>query len=99
MKSVRLSDKAEAELEEIGDFIAEDNPSRADSFVAELLERCFALAAHAERYPIVAVVTGVEMRRCVFSKYLIFYSVRGNAVEIAHIFHSARDYMRLLFPD
>ena len=36
---VTISEAAENELEEIGNFIARDNPQRADSFVLELLER------------------------------------------------------------
>ena len=31
--------EAEADLERIGDFIAQDNPRRAASFVTELVER------------------------------------------------------------
>jgi len=96
---VSLSARAKTELDEIGSFIAEDNPKRAESFVAELVERCAGLGAHADRYPIVATVGGLQLRRCPFGKYLIFYSVDRGDVEVAHIFHSARDYMRLLFPD
>ncbi len=35
---VVLSKQAETDLEEIGDYIASDNPSRAASFVRELRE-------------------------------------------------------------
>ncbi len=46
---VQLSASARNDLTEIGAFIAEDNPVRAESFVSELLERCQGLAAHAQR--------------------------------------------------
>jgi plasmid stabilization system protein ParE len=41
---VRLSAQAEAELETIGDRIAQDDPARAESFVVELREACLGLA-------------------------------------------------------
>jgi toxin ParE1/3/4 len=41
-----FSTTAELDLEEIGDYIARDNPKRAISFIAELKERCF-LIVHA----------------------------------------------------
>lgn len=95
---VRLTDPAEADLEAIGDFIAEDNPLRAESYVAELVERCFGLSENSQRYPVVTVWRGREIRRCPFGSYLIFYSIVGAELEINHIVHSARDYVRLLFP-
>jgi toxin ParE1/3/4 len=60
---VQISDRAEAELEEIGSFIAEDNPVRADSFILELLDRCSGLADHPLRYPVVVTVDGLDLRR------------------------------------
>jgi toxin ParE1/3/4 len=95
---VQISDHAAAELEEIGNFIAEDSPVRADSFILELLDRCFGLADHSLRYPVVVTVDGLDLRRCPHGNYLIFYSVDDEKIEIAHILHSARDYLRILFP-
>jgi toxin ParE1/3/4 len=37
---VVIGDAAEAELEAIGDWVAETNPTRALSFVMELRRRC-----------------------------------------------------------
>jgi toxin ParE1/3/4 len=87
------------ELREIGDYIAGDNPTCADSFVDELLQRCLSLARHLERNPTAVLVLGRELRRCPFGGDIIFYHVGPKAIEIAHVFHSARDYMRLLFPE
>jgi toxin ParE1/3/4 len=96
---VLISNQAEAELEEISNFIAEDNPARADSFTLELLDRCLGLASHSMRYPVAVTVDGLDLRRCPYGNYLIFYSVDDEKIEIAHIIHGARDYLRLLFPD
>jgi hypothetical protein len=37
--------------------------------------------------------------RCPHGRYLIFYSIVDGALEINHIVHGARDYIRLLFPE
>jgi len=97
--SVRITALAEADLEQIGNFIAESSPLRAESFVAEIVERCLGLAVQPKRYPVLTVRQGREIRRCPFGSYLIFYAVLGSDVEIEHIVHSARDYMRILFPE
>ena len=41
---ITLSPLAQRDLEAIGDFIADDNPKRAVSFVAELREQCVTIA-------------------------------------------------------
>ena len=70
---VRITEAAEAELSEIVDYIALDSPTRAVSFAAELVERCEQLDIHPDRYPVVAVSKGREIRRAPFGSYLIFY--------------------------
>ena len=85
---VDISDAAEADLEEIGNFIAEDNPSRADGFVLELLDRCYGLAEYSARYPIVSRADGREVRRCPYNRYLIFYAVEGDELQIVRIVHT-----------
>ena len=50
---VVISDAAEAELEAIGDWIAEANPTRARSFVMELRRRCEALSDLTRGLPLV----------------------------------------------
>ena len=44
---------AEADLEQIGDYIARDNPARALSFVRELARSCLELAEMPEAWPVV----------------------------------------------
>jgi toxin ParE1/3/4 len=96
---VRISDEVFAELRAIADHIAHDNKVRAASFAAELLERCLALRDHAERYPIATELAGNAVRKLPFRSYVIFYTITFDEVRILHIVHSARDYMRILFPD
>lgn len=96
---VRLAISARQELEAIGDYIAADSRARADGFVRELLERCAGLSKYPERYPIVTEYRGEGVRRAPYRSYLIFYSIRDDGIRIHYIVHSARDYVRLLFPE
>jgi toxin ParE1/3/4 len=94
---VKISEVAESELEAIGNFIAEDNPARADSFVLELLDHCRKLAEHPRRYPLISGLEQLGLRRCPYKAYLILYAVDGDIIDIAHVLHSARDVSRILF--
>ncbi|MBS0526037.1 MAG: type II toxin-antitoxin system RelE/ParE family toxin [Proteobacteria bacterium] len=95
---VVLSRNAERDLEEIGDWIAQDSPGRAVSFVAELREACRALGSNSRGHPLVDQARDPMLRRKVFGNYLIFYDVGADAVEILHILHGARDYAQIIFP-
>ena len=50
---VRLTAEAESDLEQIGDYIAEDNPKRALSFVLALRDKCLGLADAPYGFPLV----------------------------------------------
>jgi len=93
------SDVAEAELEAIGDWIAEANPTRALSFVMELRRRCEALSDVPRGFPLVPRYEGFDVRRRPYGDYLIFYRVLNDTVEILHVLHGARDYEAILFPN
>jgi toxin ParE1/3/4 len=96
---VVVTEAAQVNLLEIGDFIKPHNPVRAVSFVDELLDCCYSLAAMPRAYPLVPRYEHWGMRRRVHGNYLIFYRVREDLVEVVHVLHGARDYEALLFPD
>ena len=98
MKVVITTD-ALNDLEQIGDYIARDNPTRARSFVAELLAQARGIADFPERFPLVARYGDHGIRRRMHGAYLIFYRVEETRVTVIHILHGARDYEALLFPD
>lgn len=95
---VALSYNAERDLEEIGDWIAQDNPERAVSFVAELREACRAIGSSPRGNPLVDRARDPTLRRKVYGNYLIFYDVGTRTVDILHILHGARDYAQIIFP-
>ena len=96
MKPVGFSPKAESDLEEIGDFIARDNPRRAVSFIDELIELCDLIGRSPdafERQPSL----GPDIRRAVHGRYSIFYSVHPHEVRIERVLHGARRVMHDTF--
>ncbi|MFM7171306.1 MAG: type II toxin-antitoxin system RelE/ParE family toxin [Cyanobium sp.] len=85
-----LSPQAIADLQEIGDFIARDNPERAGSFVRELLDHAQRLADHPEAYPL-RPEFGQGLRSCIHQRYVIFFSVKPGLARIERIIHGSRD--------
>jgi toxin ParE1/3/4 len=96
---VVFSSNSVEDLEEIGDWIALDNPNRALSFVRELRKACAAIGRRPRGYPLVDRTRDPSLRMRIYGNYLIFYDIGPRAVEILHVVHGARDYESLIFPD
>ena len=97
---VIFAPSAKIDIRRIGERIrSESSPERAARFVRELMDHCDTLADMPRRYPLVPRYEHWGMRRSVYRDYLIFYRVREQMVEIAHVIHGAMDYESLLFPD
>jgi toxin ParE1/3/4 len=96
---VILTDAAYADLVRIGREIKKDNPIRAESFVAELYDRCSRLAHMPRAYPLLPNREEQGIRRRAYRDYLIFYRIERDTVQVLHILHGAMDYERILFPD
>ncbi len=97
---VRLLPDAEADLEAIADYIAQDNPMRAVSFIAELRTKCSSLAEMPFGFPLVPRFEPRGVRHRVHGNYQIFYRVVGtpaDRIDVLHILHSARNYATILF--
>jgi toxin ParE1/3/4 len=86
----QLLPAARADLIEIGDFIALDNPARALSFIAEIEATMATIAERPSSFPARnELATGLRSAR--HGRYLIFF-VAGNAgVQIVRVLHGARD--------
>jgi toxin ParE1/3/4 len=96
---VGFTQSAKTDLEQIGDYIAQDNPKRALSFVRELRSAALTLADTPRAFPVVPRYERYGIRRRPFGNYLIFYRVEADQLVILHILHGARDYEPLIFPD
>lgn len=81
---------ARADLIEIGDFIALDNPVRALSFVAEIEAKMKQVAERPGSFPSRDELhEGLRSAR--HGRYLIFFFEVENEVQVIRVLHGARD--------
>lgn len=85
---------ARADLVEIGDFIALDNPRRAETFLnevetqmAQISERPASFPTRDELHP--------GLRSARHGRYLIFFKEVGDQVQIVRVLHGARDLLHI----
>jgi toxin ParE1/3/4 len=90
MKRPRLSDRAEADLEDFWLHIAREDPRRATRFVETVLDKCELLA---EQPGIGRLRSELEpdLRSFVVGRYLIFYRPLDDGIEVVRVLHGARD--------
>ena len=85
------------DLEEIGDYIAQDNPMRAVAFVAQLRAHCEEICLNPEGYRRRPELSD-DLRSCAHGNYVIFFEPTTDQVTIVRILHSARDIAEVLKP-
>lgn len=86
---------ARDDLSEISDFIAQDNPERAISFLAEIEARMLQAAERPESFP--ARDDLYEgLRSAHHGRYMIFFLDTGAEVQIVRVLHGARDLRNIL---
>jgi toxin ParE1/3/4 len=92
-----LSPRAAADLEDIAEYIARDNPERAATFVDELEAKCRAVAAAPDIYP-ARPDLAPGLRMAVHGRYLVlFRELPGQtAVRVERVLHGARNLPRLI---
>jgi len=81
---------AASDLEEIGDYIAQDNKARAGSFVAELRAHCKKIGLNPSGYRRRPELS-CDLRSCAHGNYVIFFASTTEQVTIIRILHGARD--------
>jgi toxin ParE1/3/4 len=95
MKSVVISPIAGEDIESIGDYIAEDNPLRAISYVRELRESCHKIGLMPKGHSLLEN-SPEGIRKAVHGNYLIFYRETEKEIRIERVLHGARDYSSML---
>lgn len=88
---------AAQDLEEIGDYIAQNNPKRAISFVNELRTQCEKLCLNPLGYRRRPELSD-NLRSCAHSNYVIFFESSQEQVNIIRVLHGARDISQALDP-
>jgi toxin ParE1/3/4 len=89
-----FSNLAERDLADIAEYIGQDSPERAVSFIARLRARCARLCDFPKAAPMRPEL-GEGIRMVPFGRYLIFYEEDRDDVLIQRIIHGARDYRAL----
>lgn len=85
-----FSPLAEADLQEIGDYIAQDNPRRAESFVDALIDQAEKITQMPTGY-VAREDLAPGLRMCAHGRYILFFRILNAAVRIERILHSSRD--------
>lgn len=93
---VLIPPKVAAEIEAIGDWIAQDNPAAARSMIERLYRRCLSL----DHFPERGRPYGPTYRAVNEGRYVIIYRVeptpgQGRVVIVA-VMHASRDIRRIL---
>jgi len=98
MNEPRLTEQAEADLDELWAYIAAHNPDAADRMVEAVLESS---RMHV-RFPGMGQNRddlGRGLRCFVVSPYVVFYRPVEDSIEVLRILHGARDASRLIDPE
>ena len=95
---LRYLPAAQDDLLAILDWIAQDSPSRAVTFVDRLDERISRLERqpHLGRIPRNPKLRAYGYRVLVVESYLVFYVIRRRTIEIHRVVHGSRDLDALL---
>jgi plasmid stabilization system protein ParE len=91
--SIRYLPVAESDLLEIFDFIAQDSPKRALSYLEKLDKRVGLLEHNPElgRIPRNQKLREFGYRVLIVESYLFFYIIRGQLIEIHRVVHGSRN--------
>ena len=85
-----ITPQAEQDLEVIGDYIAQDNPVRASSFIVELREQCHKICLNLVGFRRCLELSD-DLRSCAYGNYVIFFESTEDQITIIRILHGARD--------
>lgn len=90
MKRVTIRPSADRDLDEIFGWIARDDVDAAERQVRRLIAAALALREYPERGRARPEI-GEGMRSLVNGRYLIFYRIADDVVEVVRVLHGARD--------
>ncbi len=90
MSRISFTALAEADLEGIGDYIAQDNPRRALTFLAELRAQCAKISSSPLGYR-ARPELAENLRPCAHGRYVIFFQPHETGVLIVRVRHGAQD--------
>ena len=86
---VKLTRKAQNDLEKIYYYIADDSINNAKQFIQQLEEKVYLLESFPDRNPFIPEneFFGTEYRHLICKKYRIVYRIAEKSVYVLRIFH------------
>ena len=96
MKPVRITPKADHDVDEIYEWLHRENPARANRFLEAVDQTIQAVSQMpgigSRRYAHIPLMPGMRMVKVKqFERYLLFYLERNEFIDIIRIVHSARN--------
>jgi plasmid stabilization system protein ParE len=91
---LELSRFVEGDLEAIADFIAEDNPERAVSFIRQIWHEILGIGAQPLLYQLRPEI-GEGARLAVVGRYVVLFRVVSGTVRIERVVYGGRDLPQL----
>ncbi len=91
---VELSSFVEGDLDAIADYIAQDNPTRAVSFLREIGAQIHTVGQNPLIYQLRPEI-GKDARMAIVGRYVILFRVKGEAVRIERVVYGGRDLLAL----
>ena len=95
---VVITATAEQDLEDVGDYIAEDNPRKVAETVLRIVRKIEQLDTFPERHQVQKHLPGAH-RFLVVGNYLAVYRIAEEHVYIVRVVQGARDMTELLRGD
>ena len=90
MAKVKITEPAQSDLEEIWQYIGEDNPNAANNLMDELGNKFRLLASQPElgreRQELM-----INLRAFPHKKFVVFYFLTDDGIEIFRVLHGSRD--------
>ena len=90
MATVRWTQRAKGDLQEVYDFIARDSPRAADALVERIIHATERLAAYPESGRIMPEFPSLPYREVIVGNYRVLYRVEGEVVWVAAVVHGRR---------
>ena len=101
-RTIERSDKSDADIAEIYDYISDDNLMAAEEFLDAVEDAYDRLAEYAElgiktkfRAPQLANIRAIRVSQQ-FSHYLVFYLPTDTAIRVLRVFRASRDIEQIL---
>ena len=91
---VELSRFIEGDLDAIADYIAQDNPTRAVSFIREIRAQIHAVGQNPLLYRLRPEI-GEDARMAIVGRYVILFRTMGEVVRIERVAYGGRDLLSL----